>query len=96
MACGAAPGDAYSCPPTTKPFLEKVSTLPGQLKIAVVSTMPPTTHLDDECQVALERAVRLCDELGHQPRDMTDVFGKLFPFDRLREAMALWCSSRHA
>ena len=89
VARGAAPGDAYTCPPPERPFLTEVTTLPGKLRIAVVSTMPPTTHVDEECQVALEQTVRLCGELSHQPRDMTAAFGKLFPFDRLREAMGI-------
>ena len=86
---GAAAGDAYACPPPQRPFLKEVAIPPGKLRIAVVSTMPPTSHVDEECQVALEQAVRLCGELGHQPQEMTDPFGKLFPFESLRESMGI-------
>ena len=89
VASGAELGDAYWCPVNKRPFLKEVATAPGTLRIAVVATMPPTERVDDECRTAIEHATSLCAELGHQPREVTEPFASLFPFEKLRQAMGL-------
>ncbi len=60
-------GAPFAAPPPARPYLEEVSTPPGNLRLAVRTT--PFTYddlpLHPDCQAALDDAVRLCTTLGH-------------------------------
>lgn len=86
VSAGAAIGDSYYAPHHTGTFLSEVSRPPGKLRIAMVRTMPPTTHVDPECLAGLRKTAELCESLGHKVDDCTDKFGKQFEFERLRES----------
>lgn len=64
---GADLGAPFVAPPPARPYLEEVSTPPGNLRLAMRST--PFTYsgvsLHPDCQAALDDAVQLCTELGH-------------------------------
>ena len=64
--CGPAPGDPYPAPPAARPFAAEVGTDPGRLRIAFSPRTPGggLGHLD--CLAALDDAVTLCVELGHE------------------------------
>ncbi len=66
--CGPDAGCAYYTPPPSRPFLNEVDVAPGKLRIAYswecrISSAAP--HPD--CLAALEDAVGLLRELGHEP-----------------------------
>jgi len=66
VAAGPSPGDPYWAPPAAGPFLEEVGRPPGVLRIAFTSRAPGGMSVDSECIAAVENAVQLCSELGHQ------------------------------
>ncbi len=67
VTCGADLGAPFVAPPPERPYLEEVSTPPGNLRLAV-RTAPFTyddLSLHPDCQAALDAAVQLCTALGH-------------------------------
>ncbi len=62
---GAAPGDPYPAPPRARPFAAEVGADPGRLRIAYTSRLPDGGLGHPDCVRALDEAVALCDELGH-------------------------------
>lgn len=64
---GADLGAPFVAPPPVRPYLDEVSTPPGNLRLAVHSA--PFTYggvsLHPDCQAALDDAVELCTTLGH-------------------------------
>ena len=89
VLAGAAAGDSYSAPHQSGTFLEQVARPPGKLRIAMVRTMRPTTHVDAECLQALEQSAELCESLGHTVDEATDDFNRHFVFQELRQAHGL-------
>ena len=63
---GTEPGAPYHAPPMARPFLQEVGAPPGRLRIAFStgSLFGRTTHPD--CVAAVQDAVKLCQELGHE------------------------------
>lgn len=83
---GADVGAPFVVPPPTRPYLEEVRTPPGPLRLAVHST--PFTHgapVHPECRSALEDAVQLCADLGH---DIEALHCDL-PWESIRQAARL-------
>src|SRR5262245_978116 len=62
---GPGPGDPYSAPPPTRPFLQEIGAAPGALRIAFTTVAPNGARIDDECLDALRETARLCADLGH-------------------------------
>jgi Asp-tRNA(Asn)/Glu-tRNA(Gln) amidotransferase A subunit family amidase len=62
---GPAPGDPYSAPPPTRPFLQEVGTDPGRLRVAFTTGRNNGAETDADCLAALQEAATLCGELGH-------------------------------
>jgi amidase len=63
---GEMPGDPYTAPPPSRPFVREVGADPGRLRIGLVTAMPGglgTTHPD--AIAAAEDAARLLESLGH-------------------------------
>jgi len=59
-------GDPYLAPPPARPFADVVGADPGRLRIGF-SARTPEGHLGHaDCVAALDDAVRLCGELGHE------------------------------
>lgn len=82
-------GDAYSAPPTARPFLEEVKEKPRRLKVALLVKAAPDQDVAAECQEAAENAAKLCEKLGHQFKDESDHFQAHFPWVELRNAWHL-------
>jgi amidase len=58
-------GDPYWAPPPARPFLAEVGADPGRLRIAYTSEAHGVA-VHEDCVRALEDAVGLCAELGHE------------------------------
>jgi amidase len=63
---GSAPGAPYVIAPPERPYLEELNTPPGRLRIAWSTESPLGESVDPACIAAVEQAVRLLGELGHQ------------------------------
>ena len=59
-------GDPYCAPPPRRPFLQEVGADPGKLRIAFTTTAPSGVQIHPDCINAVNDAVRLCSDLGHQ------------------------------
>ncbi|MCP4885305.1 MAG: amidase [Planctomycetaceae bacterium] len=86
ISAGPAVGDSYHAPHFPGTFLSEVGQAPKPLRIAYVSTMPPTERIHPECESAAKKTANLCESLGHRVDDCTERFGETFEFDRLRQA----------
>jgi amidase len=62
---GMAPGDPYTAPPPTRPYIEEVGADPGRLRIGFRTLRRTGAPVDPECQAAVEAAVSLLESLGH-------------------------------
>ena len=64
---GPAPGDPYSAPPPSGPFLDEVGHPPGSLRIGL-RTKPLGHDVEPhpDCHAAAESAARLLEALGHK------------------------------
>jgi amidase len=63
---GADPGAPYAAPPPARPFLQEVGTAPGRLRIAFSTGSLFGKHVHPDCKAAVQDAVKLCQELGHE------------------------------
>jgi amidase len=63
---GPALGDPYPAPPLTRPLVAEVGTEPGRLRIAYTPRTPQGRPGHPDAVAALEDAVALLDELGHE------------------------------
>ena len=86
VSAGPAVGDSYHAPHFSGTFLAEVGQAPRPLRIAYVSTMPPTELVHPECESAAKKTAKLCESLGHRVDDCTEQFGQAFEFERLRKA----------
>jgi len=63
---GPMPGDPYTAPPPSRPYLHEVGTDPGHLRVGLRTHTPGgLTETDPECVAAAEDAARLLESLGH-------------------------------
>ncbi len=62
---GAEPGDPYPAPPIARPYAAEVGTDPGRLRLAFSARTASGTPAHPDCLAALDDAVRLCADLGH-------------------------------
>lgn len=60
------PGEPYVAPAKERPWLEEVGADPGRLRIAFSAETLYAGQTDDACRAALEDAVSLLSELGHE------------------------------
>jgi amidase len=63
---GPAPGDPYPAPVPDRPFSSEVGADPGRLRIGWAARTPDGEPADPECVAALQDAVELCAQLGHE------------------------------
>jgi amidase len=67
VVAGYEPGDPYTAPPPTRPYVDELTAEPGALRIGVRTETPggiaPT---DPACVAAAEDAARLLESLGHR------------------------------
>jgi amidase len=62
---GAGPGDPYTAPPPTRPFLAEAGARPERLRIAFTTKTPNDVPVAPEYLATLRETVALCQELGH-------------------------------
>lgn len=67
-------GAPYAAQPPARPFLEEVSASPGKLRIAIQTKAWNGFEPDPDCLSALNDAVQLCKDLGHDVIDAPFVF----------------------
>lgn len=85
---GTDVGEMYAAPKPDRPFLEEVGVPPGKLRIAFSSRSPLCGALHLDCIAALDDAVKLLRELGHELVDVTlDIDGAEWK----RTAMVMMC-----
>lgn len=63
---GPMPGDPYFAPPPAGTYLAETQVNPGRLRIAVTRRSLVGTDVHGDCLDAIDDAVRLCAELGHE------------------------------
>ncbi len=72
---GRIPGDPYSAPAPSRPFLSEVGADPGRLRIAWTATPPfATPAVDPECAAAARATAELLSSLGHHVEEAAPVF----------------------
>ncbi len=80
---GLDAGAPYAAPAPARPFLQEVGAPPGRLRIAWTAKPFLGDSVDAHCVAALERTVRLLEELGHEVVEAAPVldgerFGRAF------------------
>lgn len=70
---GPALGDPYCAPAGPPDWLAASTQQPGQLRIAVIRTLPDGSALDPECLAAVDHAAALCTDLGHRAEEIDPV-----------------------
>lgn len=63
---GPGTGDPYFAERPTRPFASEVATPPGRLRIAFSKQNPGSVPVHPDVQAALDSAVKLVSELGHE------------------------------
>ena len=69
-ACaGAAPGDPCIAPPPVRPWRDEVGADPGRLRVGFRTLSADERGWDPECAAAVDAAVHLLADLGHEVED---------------------------
>ena len=69
-ACaGPAPGDPCIAPPPVRPWRDEVGAAPGRLRIGFRTLRTDERGWDPDCAAAVEAAVHLLADLGHEVED---------------------------
>lgn len=71
---GPESGAVFRIAPPRRPFLEEVGADPGRLKIAFSTASPNGERVHAECVKAVEHAVQLCRELGHEVEEAAPAY----------------------
>ncbi|HEY3939332.1 MAG TPA: amidase family protein [Bryobacteraceae bacterium] len=71
---GNVPGDPYWAPPAPPSWLAAAAEKPQRLKIAVSLKKLDGNPLHPDCEAAVARAAKLCEELGHSVEEATPAF----------------------
>lgn len=71
---GADPGAPYVAPPRERPLLKEAGVDPGKLRIAFSAKPLLGNHVHDDCRRALDDAVRLLRDLGHEVTEAAPEF----------------------
>ena len=62
---GAGPGDPYTAPPPSRPYLEEVGAPVGRLRVGFMTTTPGGEASGADAVRAVELTAQLLEELGH-------------------------------
>ena len=68
---GSEPGALFRIETPQRPFLDEVGADSGCLKVAFSTASPSGEPVRPECLAAVEKAVQLCQDLGHQVEEVT-------------------------
>ncbi len=90
VLAGPVAGDPYAAPPPARPFREEVGAPPERLRVAFTPASLFASRTDPECSAAVERAVSLLADLGHEVVEARPAF----PRDALVHAyLVVLCAS---
>jgi len=70
VLAGYETGDPWWAPPPERPFAEEPGRAPGRLRVGWAAVPPPPAAVHFDCLAALEDAVALLEELGHDVREV--------------------------
>jgi amidase len=87
---GSEPGDPYGAPPAPASYVEACKTAPGRLRIGYSLKQPGGGALHPDCIAAVERAAKLCADLGHEVEEAAPDFDIAFV---LPAFAAIWCGN---
>jgi len=62
---GAEPGDPFVIAPPSEPYVQAMQRSPGRLRIGFTAVSPIGTEVHPEAVLAVQRAARLLESLGH-------------------------------
>jgi amidase len=62
---GPGPGDPYTAPMPARPYGQEIGADPGRLRIGFRTARPDGSEAHAECVAAVDAAVKLLEELGH-------------------------------
>ena len=82
---GAEPGAPYATPPKAAPYVEALTQPPRRLRIAVMRAPYGGAPVHEDCLTALDDAVALCSELGH---DLVEAAPQISDLPRVAEAFS--------
>ena len=71
---GDAPGMPYLIKPPEMPYLQAVSSEPGELKIAFSTASPFGAPVHKECVKSVENTAKLLENLGHHVEEIAPVY----------------------
>ena len=64
---GPMPGDPYTAPPPSRPYLSELKEPPPSLRIGILKSVPTgASVLHDDCVEAVNRTAKLLESLGHR------------------------------
>src|SRR5687767_4160952 len=69
-------GDTTWAPPPSEPFVEAARREPGRLRIGFTTTAAIEAPIDPPCEQAVQDAVQLLAELGHEVEEITAPWGE--------------------
>lgn len=72
LLSGPEPGDLYSAPSPTRPYLDEVGADPGVLRVGWLTTSPDGGEIDPECRAAVALAAAALEAAGHEVDEATD------------------------
>lgn len=92
ISAGPGLGDPYCAPPQLQPFLDAVGASTGPLRIGLCAELEDGPPLDSACEAALQRAAKLCTELGHQVEPVALPFAFAELVDHFSLVWAVGCA----
>lgn len=72
LLAGPEPGDLYTAPSPTRPYVAEVGADPGALRVGLLTATPDGTAVDPECQAAVALAAAALEAAGHRVDEATD------------------------
>ncbi len=93
LTSGPDVGAPYWAPRPERPFIEEVGADVGRLRIAFSSVPPSGAPVDPECVRAMEGAVRLVADLGHDAEEASPEVSAEEVFEAIRIIMAAGVAS---
>jgi amidase len=84
LVAGYEWGDPFPLPAPERPFAAEIGADPGRLRIALTTTPPFDTPVDERCAAAARDAADLLTELGHEVEEATPDWGGAGVMDDFR------------
>lgn len=78
LTAGSEVGAPYAAPYQTSPYVDKTNIDPKKLRIAYSFETMNGTPVHEDCKTALQEAVKVCHELGHQMEEATPQYSGEF------------------